>query len=94
MYTTPVRGGFFINPIPTYFSSSRLKVVDFSSNKIQSIPHELASIGSLTTLNLSLNQLEDLPSFEKAVNLSHLDVSSNQCNCFDIGFRERACNIS
>lgn len=68
-----------LTAIPKYYAA-RLKKLEFFAitwSKVKTLPTELFHDG-LKTLNLQRNQLRSLNGIERAVNLSNLDVSSNQ----------------
>eukprot|EP00095_Tigriopus_kingsejongensis_P005509 snap_masked-scaffold1966_size23764-processed-gene-0.3 protein:Tk05509 transcript:snap_masked-scaffold1966_size23764-processed-gene-0.3-mRNA-1 annotation:"leucine-rich repeat-containing protein 47" len=56
---------------------AQLKVLDASANALTAIPPELGQLTSLTTLNLSLNAIETMPSLAALTRLAHLDLGGN-----------------
>lgn len=56
----------------------KLRVLDLSENKISEYPECAAGLENLSTLNLSFNCLQTMPSMEKCKSLAHVNLSNNE----------------
>nr|KAG5693032.1 hypothetical protein BaRGS_005656 [Batillaria attramentaria] len=57
---------------------SKLKFLDISHNKLETLPPELAKLGELQTLNAHVNQLTDMPDVSAMKSLHVLNISHNK----------------
>lgn len=65
--------------------SSNNKSVDLSGKQLTALPESLLSQTSVTSLNLSNNQLTNLNGIEKLVNLETLNVENNRLESLPAG---------
>jgi serine/threonine protein phosphatase PrpC/Leucine-rich repeat (LRR) protein len=66
--------------------SQKLKSIDLHSNQIKKVPKELFEISSLQKLDLSNNQISELPSSFSSSNISKLNISGNPLHSFPNSF--------
>ncbi|OUM60697.1 hypothetical protein PIROE2DRAFT_62984 [Piromyces sp. E2] len=68
-----------LNILPTSIGNlNKLKILDLSYNKLESLPDSIGNLKNLNELNLSFNYLKTLPdSIGNLKNLEELDISHN-----------------
>lgn len=68
-----------LNSLPAYFGSfSSLRRLDLSSNEFTVFPQFLCELTNLTDLDLSFNQIRELPDIGRLVTLERLYVTNNR----------------
>ena len=63
------------------YELTELEVLNCSYNRLLSLPSDLLCLDQLSKLDLSYNQLEQLPSMKGLVNLTHLQLQHNSLKC-------------
>ncbi|XP_052002306.1 leucine-rich repeat-containing G-protein coupled receptor 4 isoform X1 [Xyrauchen texanus] len=84
LHSIMLRGASMMQDFPSLTGTGNLESLTLTGTKIQSIPADLCEdLIVLHTLDLSYNEIEDLPSFQDCVRLQDISLQQNQIQQID-----------
>ncbi|XP_016090629.1 leucine-rich repeat-containing G-protein coupled receptor 4-like [Sinocyclocheilus grahami] len=86
LHSLMLRGASMMQDFPSLTGTINLESLTLTGTKIRSIPADLCEdLTVLRTLDLSYNEIEDLPSFQGCVGLQDISLQHNQIQQIDRG---------